>query len=482
LEVLFYPFFPLLFEIPHTYVFLAREQRDKLPFSPMISTFSHRCYLLLTVIGYLRYESSIMQIKQLVIICCVFFWSFCSLHAQWSLDVKNILGEKANTRVFLGYESPTQTSKAFTAEVIIRPSATIVEPLTVKVDTLQRPKFQSLTIKKNKQMVGKYRAEPMAMTPVLIQKEVKLTTSRSRIFTLDFTLPPGKGYLIDVDIFNPILDKHTLLTLETPFLVHPEDEVKRSDLLISYVPGLRSAMEQPILSRILKDDTPEIYQALKLQAVGYDAITIRSILYQEKSQGDGGSSQAFQSVYQANKIIYPDTKGRANFQDTLDISKIDPGKYLILILIYSGQGEPKVERVRFVKGRDIQRRIFADLDNSIRMMQYLAPEDRLNELLQKDTIVVKEAEFRRTWDRLYPKDTQEKMEAYYQKVYEANSRYEEAGSAGWQSQRGKIFILYGDPTEEMVEIRGKSYLRWIYPKWSLSFLFEERNQNWVLVE
>ncbi|MEL6133559.1 MAG: GWxTD domain-containing protein, partial [Bacteroidota bacterium] len=289
-------------------------------------------------------------------------------------------------------------------------------------------------------------------------------------------------YNIDIDIFNPIQDRHTLLTLETPFLVHSDEEIQRSDLLISYESGLRAALQRPIMSRILKDDTPEIYQALSLRAIGYDAITIRSILYQEKPQGEGGSSQAFQSVYQGNKIIYPDARGRTTFLDTLNLERIEPGKYLILILIYSGEGEPQVERVRFVKGRDIQRRIFADLDNSIRMMQYMAPENRLNELLQKDTIVVKEAEFRKTWDRLYPKDTQEKMEAYYQKVYEADERYPEPGKAGWQSHRGKIYILYGDPTEGMVEIRGKSYLRWVYPRWSLSFLFEERNQNWVLVE
>ena len=152
------------------------------------------------------------------------------------------------------------------------------------------------------------------------------------------------------------------------------------------------------------------------------------------------------------------------------------------MLIYTGEGEPIVERVRFTKGRDIRTRILNDLDNSIQMMQYIAPEARLNEILQKDSVLVKQAEFFKTWERLYPGEAQEKMESYYQKVYVADQLYKEGDRPGWQTDRGKIFILYGAPESQEVEISGKIYKRWTYPRWSLSFLFEERNQNWILLE
>ncbi|MEL6133679.1 MAG: hypothetical protein AAFR59_09980, partial [Bacteroidota bacterium] len=117
-----------------------------------------------------------MQIRKVCIGLLMFLWASCGLQAQWSIDVKNILGDKVNTRIFLGYESPTQTPKEFTAEVIIRPSSTLEDPISVKIQTNQVPVIRALTLNKKKNLVGTYRAEPLAMAPVFIQKEVKLRT------------------------------------------------------------------------------------------------------------------------------------------------------------------------------------------------------------------------------------------------------------------------------------------------------------------
>ena len=75
------------------------------------------------------------------------------------------------------------------------------------------------------------------------------------------------------------------------------------------------------------------------------------------------------------------------------------------------------------------------------------------------------------------------MEIYFNKIYVANERYEE-DRPGWETDRGKIYVQYGEPGQEKtgLEIRGKTYRRWTYPEWSLTFLFEKRNQRYVLVE
>ncbi|MEZ4847623.1 MAG: hypothetical protein R3B93_03125 [Bacteroidia bacterium] len=48
---------------------------------------------------------------------------------------------------------------------------------------------------------------------------------------------------------------------------------------------------------------------------------------------------------------------------------------------------------------------------------------------------------------------------------------------------GDGFIQYGKPGKSLtMTLEGKEYIKWIYPKWSLVFLFEKRNKRYILVE
>ena len=115
------------------------------------------------------------------------------------------------------------------------------------------------------------------------------------------------------------------------------------------------------------------------------------------------------------------------------------------------------------------------------MMEYVLPVEMLDTLLTYPDTDVKRDAFLKVWQDLYGVDSEEQMESYFNKIFEANQRYQE-NQVGWRTDRGQTFIKYGEPEEEKIEIRGKEYLRWRYAQWSLAFLFEKRNQAYILVE
>ena len=92
-----------------------------------------------------------------------------------------------------------------------------------------------------------------------------------------------------------------------------------------------------------------------------------------------------------------------------------------------------------------------------------------------------------SWKHLYDEDTENYFESYYEKMFKANFRFKgevQNGTplSGWQTDRGRIFVQYGEPAEKVIEIKGRPYLLWTYVRWSLSFLFEQRDQQFILVK
>ena len=174
--------------------------------------------------------------------------------------------------------------------------------------------------------------------------------------------------------------------------------------------------------------------------------------------------------------------GRGVFQDSLDISDLPSGQYQIDIRIYDDNQRLAARKGSFSLGSDLKKWIFDNLDEAFRMMVYVYPNAQLDSLLEqeRDPFVRREA-FNQIWEGMYEDKAEEEMERYYRKVFIANERYIEE-KEGWETDRGRIYILYGEPKEKSVEIAGNSYLRWTYSRWSLSFLFEKYNQNYQLIE
>jgi len=370
-------------------------------------------------------------------------------HSQWSLRVKNLLRPpNHNVRLFLHYEdaSPSPTLRTFRASLDFR-------------------------------RVGE--------SGVYLHREVSFQHDGGKPFFVDLRLPPGR-YEVEGEIEDRRLSTYASVELPEVLVVPDMGEglgnIYLSDIFLAPPRSYASVFEVPQLMATITHARLGMHYAMEVNAPGLERITIRAVLYVESPTQAGTSTRAYESRHQVNVVLPLDELGRGTFRDTLDLQSLTWGEYMIQILVYQEEEFIMDKKTWFNKGGDTEEQIFDELDKSIRMMRYLVPEKQLTELLELTDMQVKQVEFLKIWNKLYGDEAQNRMEAYYQKVYDANGQFAEGEKEGWVTDRGRVFITYGKPVIKALEINGKPYERWTYPRWALSFLFEKRNQAFLLIE
>jgi GWxTD domain-containing protein len=372
------------------------------------------------------------------------------LFAEWRLGVKHHLDARFNTRVLLDYVASTDRQKEVVAEI------SFWEENTHRV---------------------------------LVSREVRLAIQGSQLFEEFFQLPAGKNYHVDVDIYDRELEERFLLSLARPYLVRSRGGVRTSGIYLSYQSNPDTAFAKPLLDQRLNPDRKKLYYFLEMEARGYEVLTFRAELYEKKPDADQEAVSFLVSINQTRRVEYLRNDGRIYFIDSLDISGLPSGQYQIDLRIYNDDQRIAARKDEFSIGSDLSIWIFQNIEEAFQMMVYVVPPTRIDSILEteRDTFVRKEIFFQ-FWNDLYEDAAGEQMERYYRKVFQAKDDYGEIGPGGeempgWETDRGRVFILYGPPQEEsIVNIKQKNYLRWTYSRWSLSFLFEERNQRYILVE
>jgi len=364
------------------------------------------------------------------------------LSAKWYLDVKTFQQPETNVRVFLSYETLSEGEKTFDVAVNFRPE------------------------NENR---------------IFLHKEVRWTAEGADTFCLDLQLAPGR-YSVDVDIADEELEVFASLSTEEIFQVSRPKDILISDIFLSPRDQLSQVFTRPFLRPLIAYDQGSICYAMQLFAQNYDALSVRAVLYRDAEVELETDHTAYTSLRQTNRVVELSPYQPSVFRDTLNLSDLPGGEYMVQVLVYEGDHFKLDEKIRFTKGGDIKQRIFNDLDTSIRMMRYVIPREQLQTLLTTEDETVKRLEFAKIWEKLYGERAEEQMERYFAKVYQANQDYGQEHLPGWLSDRGRLFIQYGVPQVRAVEIEGQRYERWVYSRWALSFLFEVDNQGYTLVE
>ncbi|MFA6618569.1 MAG: GWxTD domain-containing protein [Candidatus Neomarinimicrobiota bacterium] len=124
--------------------------------------------------------------------------------------------------------------------------------------------------------------------------------------------------------------------------------------------------------------------------------------------------------------------------------------------------------------------LIPDLEDAIDQMKYLSytgyfPARDLKRV-QKATGDEQKKFFTEIWKKIDPTpgtETNELMNEYYYRVHVANQRFS-GHREGWRSDRGMIYILYGEPDaveEYNFEINSKPYMIWLYYSVNRRFVF-----------
>ena len=156
------------------------------------------------------------------------------------------------------------------------------------------------------------------------------------------------------------------------------------------------------------------------------------------------------------------------------------GDYTLTVRLADAGGETVAEvdkpfAVRWM-GLDSQ---IADLDQAIAQLRYLARDRELRAIRNAPTPEEQRRRFLAFWSERDPTPgtpRNESMEQYYFRVAYANDRYGRFHDSGWSTDRGEVFIRFGEP--DYVEDHPFDYGTRPYQVWT----YEGRGRRFIFVD
>ena len=141
--------------------------------------------------------------------------------------------------------------------------------------------------------------------------------------------------------------------------------------------------------------------------------------------------------------------GRTPAAFRVETEALQVGDYTLTVRIATPEGVTVAEAdkpfaVRWM-GLDSQ---IADLDQAIDQLRYVAKDDEYRAIRNAPTPEDQRRLFLAFWDDRDPSPgtpRNEQMEQYYFRVAYANERYSRFHDRGWNTDRGEIFIVFGEP-------------------------------------
>lgn len=163
---------------------------------------------------------------------------------------------------------------------------------------------------------------------------------------------------------------------------------------------------------------------------------------------------------------------------TLDTAPFGSGEYVFNVRLENETGVVVAEAskdftVRWM-GLDEQ---IADLESAIAQLRYIAKDRDLRAMREAATSEEQFVAFQNFWEKRDPTPgtrRNERMEEYYFRVSFANRNYGRFNNNGWNTDRGEVFIRFGEP--DFVERHpfsygDKPYQVWYYNRIGRRFIF-----------
>lgn len=177
-------------------------------------------------------------------------------------------------------------------------------------------------------------------------------------------------------------------------------------------------------------------------------------------------------------LSVPAGRTPATFQ--IDTENLQVGEYMLGIRIESVEGATLAEASRPVAvkwmGLDAQ---IANLEDAIRQLRYIAKSDEMRAMTRAESPEEQLRLFQEFWETRDPTpgtSRNERMEEYYFRVSYANERYSRFHEEGWNTDRGEVFITFGDP--DYVENHPFGYGTEPYQIW----YYESRGRRFIFVD
>jgi GWxTD domain-containing protein len=158
----------------------------------------------------------------------------------------------------------------------------------------------------------------------------------------------------------------------------------------------------------------------------------------------------------------------------VELSNLTPQRYTLKVRATADDREETRERSFGVRVAGIPMNI-TNLDLAVRQLKYIATSQWMSKL-RSAPADQKEKVFKEFWQdqaKNANADANELMEEYYRRVEYANEHFA-TNRAGWESDRGRIYVTYGEPTDierHPFEAGSRPYEIWYYNNIARRFIF-----------
>ncbi|MFV1979830.1 MAG: GWxTD domain-containing protein [Rhodothermia bacterium] len=174
-------------------------------------------------------------------------------------------------------------------------------------------------------------------------------------------------------------------------------------------------------------------------------------------------------------------KGRNPATLSIPLEEFEVGDFAVEITISNADGVAldSVRKIISVRWMGLADQI-RDVNEAVEQLTYIAKGRELKWLRSGNTDAEKIRRFQQFWKKRDPtplSDRNERMEEYYFRIAHANREYGNF-SKGWKTDRGQVFVLYGEP--DFVERHtysfgiSKPYEKWVYNSFGRRFIFVDR--------
>lgn len=236
---------------------------------------------------------------------------------------------------------------------------------------------------------------------------------------------------------------------------------------IAFLKDRADSSHFPLMGRdkVLRFNHPA-WAFVRLKNDQEQTLTFNVRLYQQEEEGKKLIRQKFIPV--TNK------QGIFDVQTKLPMDSLDEGKYLLRLSCKDWQKEREFQIFWFEKPTYLYR-----YDLAIRPMKLILDEKTFKHAksLSYDELA---KWFKDYWKKRDPTPGtayNELLAEFFNRVQTANKKYSNRHREGWETDRGRIYILYGEPKEiddHRYAAETKPYQIWIYSD-SLQFMFVDRN-------
>ena len=163
---------------------------------------------------------------------------------------------------------------------------------------------------------------------------------------------------------------------------------------------------------------------------------------------------------------------------TLQASTFEAGDYVFKVEIETEAGTTlaTAEKAFTVRWMGLHDQI-ADLASAVSQLRYVAKDREIRAIREASTPEERFRLFQGFWDKRDPTPgtrRNERMEEYYYRVAFANRNYSRFRDSGWDTDRGEVFIRFGEPDyvdQHSYDYGDKPYQVWYYYRIGRRFIF-----------